>query len=128
MITFLKILLTIILIPLKVVFFVLAYVFYLVMYILHFLFTALSMLWEVIGTFILYLFGFGSIVVTIIAIVQMKSGSLTVTEGVVLIVFGWVMTIISLPIYAFLEFVSEGVLDLGEIVTDFAKANWFEFW
>lgn len=86
------------------------------------------MLWEIVGSFIIYLFGFGSIVMTIIAIVQMKSGSLTVAEGVILIVFGWVMTIISMPIYAFLEFVADGVLDLGEIVTDFAKANWFEFW
>ena len=128
MITFLKVLLTIILIPLKIVFFVFAYIFKLISYIMYFFLILLGIPFAFIGSIITPIFSLASIVLTIYEINQIRAGATPLSEGVFLIVGVWITTgLLTLFTFA-IETLADGILSLGDILVDWANANWFEFW
>lgn len=124
----LKVLLTIVLIPIKVVFFVFAYIMRLITYLLSIFLSILAEILEIIGMGIAAFLSIGAIIGTVYFICQISSGTLRLGEGVFLILGMWITLSLLVAFGKFLETISEAIDSFGELLTDWAKANWFEYW
>lgn len=128
LITILKVILTIILIPIKVIFFIFAYIIRIITYLLHLLLYSLSVPFEAIGSIVSSILVLGSIGATVFILNQISSGETPLSTGIFLIVGMWITSILLILFSIALEEIADALLSFGELMTDWAKANWFAFW
>lgn len=124
----LKVLLTIVLIPIKIVFFVFAYIMRLITYIFSILLCTISAMLESIGAVVAVFLSIGATIGTVYFIYQISSGTLALGEGLFFIFGMWISLSLLVAFGRFLETISEAIDSFGELLTDWAKANWFEYW
>lgn len=126
--TIMKVILTIILIPIKVLFFIFAYIIRAITYMISILLLALSVPLEMISGFVSAFMVLGAAVVTVVIVNQISSGAINLSSGAFLIAGIWITSILLVLLVMAMEKIAEALSSFGELMTDWAKSNWFAFW
>lgn len=127
-ITFLKILLTVILIPLKIVFIIVAYSLALVIFIITLPIRLVNDLLEFMHTFFTPILVISAIGVDIFIINRIISEVTPLSEGIFLIIGITLTSAILLVLFNTLDTILETIDSLLSTLICLATANWFKFW